>query len=179
MAGPGATVLRGGVFELGRAHYWDRFPPSAGDDPAQLVRSVLAGFRMDPPPPDSAARTRGLARWATWQSAHPEPLDWRDRFYWEQRVGSWLASIEQGLDITELESLAVANSSRCIDALLSLPAELRTSGGPHRELIQRMAPQLLSLPVNPPASSSERLARGVHRWLSPLVRRVRGRQAVG
>jgi hypothetical protein len=136
-----AVVIRGGLFEVARLFYHRQLPaldaPGAQDMTAAVERAM--------------GRREGIATWAEWAAARPwHTIDWRDRFYLEQRVGGWLAALEQALDLCAPERLHLANSDRTLAALLSIPVEQRTGDGHHRVLVERFAPQLLTLPLNPP-----------------------------
>lgn len=51
-----------------------------------------------------------------------------NRFYWEQRCGSWLSAIEQSFDILEdCISLQPLNSRLLISLLLGFPKEERVA----------------------------------------------------
>lgn len=150
-------LLGGGGFETARCFYWSRL-----DEEVPRTGSDLAGaFRSS-----SSEAAKGFGLWLEWIQQHPEALDWRDRFYWEQRMGGWLAASEQAMDLVPCARLLGANTRHQLSLLLSLEVEERRGGRHQRRLIERMAPRLLSLPVNPPDPLLRR------RW-----RRARGRVA--
>ena len=134
-----ATVLGGGVFEVGRQFFHRRLPPDLGDPAsmADLVVGRLAGY------PD------GVREWTDWVVGGPEPMDWRDRLYLEQRVGGWLSSSVQGVDVTGRLEVHLANNRAFISELLAIPVQERLDGAHQRAMIARLAPQLARFPVNP------------------------------
>ena len=127
-----ALSLGGNVWEVGRCYYHEKFAPEL--------------------PPDSS-------EWSAWLRATPsELLDWRDRFYVEQRLAGWLSSIEQGIDLTGRERLHVANCADLFSLLLSLPEPTRRSGRHQLELVRMLAPELARFPVNASETVLGRLA---------------------
>jgi hypothetical protein len=159
-----ALSLRGGVFEAGRCFYHGRLPrrlPDDVDDAHSMLRTL---FQFDRFHAGSAAHDDGLARWLAWAAGTPEPgLDWRDRLYLEQTTAGWLGSTAQALDLFACELAYPANSRALLSALLALDEGARCGGDHHRDLIARMAPDLLSLPINPPGPVTARAASLVRR----------------
>jgi hypothetical protein len=140
----GDYVLRGGGFETGRAYYYAKLP--ALSSPSLTGSSIAAAFneRSDSPAAgDLDAWLRAV------QTAPIRELDWRDRFYLEQRLSGWLSAIEQELDITGRERFYVVNADDTYRLLLALPEAVRREGQHHIDLIERLAPELLAFPFNP------------------------------
>ena len=100
--------------------------------------------------PLTSTATAGLQDWLEWVLAHPEPhLDWRDRFFLEQRQAGWLSTKEQVYDLTDLERFPILNCARLYSLLLSIPAEQRLGSKIQTELLQRVSPRLMAYPFNP------------------------------
>ncbi|MEM6611370.1 MAG: hypothetical protein AAF652_03780 [Cyanobacteria bacterium P01_C01_bin.72] len=100
-------------------------------------------------PADSSA-VSGLQEWLSWIEQHPQPhLDWRDRFFLEQRQAGWLSSKEQVYDLTDLTRFPVLNASRTYSLLLSIPPAKRLGSLVQVALLERLAPQLCQYPFNP------------------------------
>ena len=97
-----------------------------------------------------------------------DQLDWRDRFYLENAVCGQTSCLEQALDLLEGSSFVTANSHRHYSLLLAVPQEVRSEAQHCRDLIQRLAPQLLQLPINPPSGWLEKLRRRSHKYLEIL-----------
>lgn len=151
-------ILRGGCFEFGRAFYDDDLaataPHSADEVHDRLGPRWLAGAQP--------AVRAGLERWVAWQREHPLPgLDWRDRFYLEQRLGCWLADIEQALDLTGTRRVHLANAATVFEALNAVDRPSRQRGEVQKAAIARLAPELLTLPFNPADRRVVRAARGI------------------
>jgi hypothetical protein len=167
--GVSATVLRGGVFEVGRSSYMSKFPlmPEATED--QVVDHIVRRYKADRYQPRSVPHHDGIRSWVKWINDHPDRVDWRDRLYWEQRAGAWLSAIEQALDLTGSDRVEPANCGRLVDCMQGIADDRRLHGVFTRDLIERMAPQLLRYPVNPPNSLGMRLSRSLHRRATNLV----------
>lgn len=97
---------------------------------------------------------KGILEYIDWVNEYlklfPEDIDWRDRFYLEQRLRGWLSPLQQGLDLVLGERIHLYNSQMFICALLCLPEKKRRRKNFVKELIDRMAPELNNIPYNPP-----------------------------
>jgi hypothetical protein len=103
--------------------------------------------------PVNSTAVAGLRDWLEWTIKHPqEHLDWRDRFYLEQRQTGWLASKEHLYDLTQLERFPLLNAARNYSLLLGLKESQRLCSLVQKELIRQLAPELLKYPFNPPDS---------------------------
>jgi hypothetical protein len=156
---PGDTVLRGICFELGRVgdrHYFDQ--ASTVPPPAEEIIAGRQGAATD----DVVSAVEAWRRVLISESNGEEGPDWRDQWYLDQRIGGWVAAIEQSLDLVDGERFNIVNCEETYNALLSLPLEMRLTGEHHRALITRMAPALMDIPFNSTADRSP-LARIVAR----------------
>jgi hypothetical protein len=105
-----------------------------------------------------------LTEWVEWVKQTPtDELDWRDRFYLEQRIAGWASSIQQALDLIDAERLLIANSYDLVSLFLSIPEEKRKNCEYHVDLIRKMFPTLLRYPFNPRAPIWLRLQKKVVR----------------
>jgi len=148
----GDLIVGGLCFEIGRCYFWEKL----GDDPAPTAEGIARGYQEDP----DSSLTSAMAEWIEWadQTPHPE-LDWRDRFYIEQRLGGWQSAREQSMDIIPVDLLHPMNSSHAHALSLSVPVEKRAKGQHQIDLVRRMAPQLLEYPLNPSYTYFHPLAR--------------------
>ncbi len=89
-----------------------------------------------------------LNQYAQWMRESPQiGINDRDRFFWEQREGCWLSSIEQGLDLIKgVTSLQPCNCRTVIAALLSFPESDRMSKKYEEYITQRACPALTEIP---------------------------------
>jgi hypothetical protein len=158
-----ATVLRGGVFEVGRSSYMTKFPPMQDATEDQVVDHIVRRYKADHYQPRSRPHHDGIRSWVRWMNEHPDRVDWRDRLYWEQRAGAWLSAIEQALDLTGSDRVEPANCGLFIGCMQGIAEDVRTSRTLMHDLIERMAPQLLRYPVNPPNSLGVRVSKSLHR----------------
>jgi hypothetical protein len=165
-----AVILRGGAFEVARCFYYRKFPEAATDD---LAERIAHRFHFREFHPNSSAHFDGIAEWTEWVERTPYPgLDWRDRLYLEQRLGGWVSSIEQALDLTAYERFYLANSHLYISTALGLSEDARRVGRHHVELIRRMAPELLRFPFNPPDDALGKLSfKVLNEWRELSARR--------
>jgi hypothetical protein len=140
-------LVRSGCWEIARQFYSGK-PRLKNftaiiEDPADVIRSFghyYVGRR----------ETEALREWAIWRLQSPEDgIDPVDAFYWEQRLGGWLAAVEQGLDLLHLSSLQPANSCMLFDILLSGSRQSRVRAELQKTIIQRGAPRLSDVPINP------------------------------
>lgn len=121
--------------------------PATFDSPQVGAAQIAALFDE---PIDSSA-TGGLQEWLTWVQTHPQAhLDWRDRFFLEQRQAGWLSAKEQVYDLNSLERFPILNSAKIYSLLLSIPESKRLGSLIQVELLKQLAPELLKYPFNPP-----------------------------
>jgi hypothetical protein len=93
-----------------------------------------------------------LREWVTWVRQTPaQGINWRDRFTLEEGMAGWVNSIEQSLDLIDADRFHGCNCHRYIRLVLQVPEEKRHPKPMNLyDLIQRMAPELLKWPCNPP-----------------------------
>lgn len=85
-----------------------------------------------------------------------QEMAWYDRFYFEQRLGSWLSDLNQAMDIIDFDRISPANNYEIISILLAYPQEMRTSGEHQKMIIDTCVSGLSQLPINP-VSRRERI----------------------
>lgn len=101
-------------------------------------------------PLNSSAIT-GIKDWLAWVLKYPQDnLDWRDRFFIEQRNAGWLSSKEQVYDLVdEPIRFPILNSAYLYSLFLSIDEDMRLGSRTQRTLIERMNPKLCRYPFNP------------------------------
>jgi hypothetical protein len=156
----GSLILRGGGFEFGRAYYYRKIPrgfdPALPDAGERLHTMLYHPLNRISGPLASAVRkrqsfmTESLSEWLSWVAVHPEPhLDFRDRFYLEQRLGCWGATTEQALDLTGTVRIHISNS-HYVFSLMNLAALNEREGGANQKAaIETLTPAIASFPFNP------------------------------
>lgn len=121
--------------------------PDTVNDPEVGAQQIAGVFRE----PTNSTATAGIRAWLEWAISNPqEHLDWRDRFFIEQRQAGWLSSKEQVYDLTKIERFPILNSARNYALLLGLEESQRLGSLVQVEMIRRLAPELLNYPFNPP-----------------------------
>ena len=151
-------ILRGGCFEIGRCYYWSKFPGHGIISNVPGVEIILNGFKEDSNP----ALVSALSEWINWtrQTPHKE-MDWRDRFYLEQRLAGWLSSLEQSLDLIDADRFHTVNSHYYFACVLQITEEKRRVSQHQIDLIERMAPELLKFPFNPVVPARQKVLRKI------------------
>ena len=139
-------ILLGQVIEVGCCYYYNSF--NASED--NIFREVANAFKLE----GSSIQYQGIYEYCTWlrdyNNVYCDDIDWRDRFYLEQRLSGWLRANQQGLDLVKGETIHLYNSQEFICTLLSLPNEKRKNKEFIIDLINNMAPELNQIPYNPP-----------------------------
>lgn len=136
------VLLRGGGFEVGRCAYYPWLPAEQIDGAG--ISAIQKGNEI---------QGASWNTWVEWVAQTPQvKLDWRDRYYIEQRLAGWLACTEQALDIVNLPRMVPANSTLFYNVMLKLPEEIRKTKVQMTDLIRYMSPELLQVPINPPVA---------------------------
>jgi hypothetical protein len=113
--------------------------------PGSLLRSFFS------------ARPRPQSLWidamTTWQQSLADPipldLDWRDRFYLEQRFGAWASTVQRTLDVLDGTFFYPANCLWIAHLLLQYSPREQRMGFAQRSAIGLLAPPLAQIPFNP------------------------------
>lgn len=140
-------ILFGQVFEMGHGHYYSDF---SYNNNKMNLSEVLYKFNIK----ENSLSHQSLIKYLEWlqkyEKKYSENVDWRDKFYLEQRLAGWLSSLQQALDLVKGEKIHIANSQKFICTLLALSQTTRIGIEHHKKLIEKMAPELLEFPFNPP-----------------------------
>jgi hypothetical protein len=163
------TFAKGNCFEVGRCFYWTKFSNVGQIEPPTDADQVLAAFafRSTWRPNPAQLWRQAVQSWiASLSDPLPLELDWRDRFYLDQRLGSWNATVQQGYDVFGSTFFYPGNCLRIFDLLLRHDPAKRKEGFAQREAIRLLAPRLLEVPINP-LPISTRLKQMVRELLGP------------
>jgi hypothetical protein len=145
----GDLIMRGGALAAGKANYWANFPREDSRATPPDVVTIVRGFGYEGTTEDQPLIS-ALSEWIGWTHRTPHPeFDWRDRLYFEQRLGGWLSSIEQSLDLVDAAFLHPGNSGSYYAHLLQVPPQKRRTVQHHVDLIRSMAPELRAFPIIP------------------------------
>ena len=145
----GLTIAAGHGFEIGRCAQWARFFRSGLTERAPTPGSLLRSFFH--------ARPKPLSLWmdamTIWQRSLTDPipldLDWRDRFYLEQRFGAWASTVQRTLDVLDGTFFYPANCLWIAHLMLQYSPRERRMGYAQRSAISLLAPPLAQMPFNP------------------------------
>lgn len=166
----GDLILRGGCFEIGRCYYWSKFSGHGIMSNVPEVDIILGEFKESSNP----ALVQALTEWIDWTRQTPhQDMDWRDRFYLEQRLAGWLSSVEQSLDLIDADRFHTVNSHYYFANVLRIPEEKRRVSQHHVDLIARMAPELLEFPFNPVVPTRKKVMRKIRIAFDSVQSRLR------
>ena len=142
LEGDNTFLLRGNCFEISRRYYHKWFGPEVPD--GEKISATVKGNQQ---------QAQSWSKWLDWFYKTPQvTMDWRERFFIEQRLAGWHASTEQALDMINIDRLVPANSFLFYNIHMALPEEIRKTKAPVTDLLNRLAPQVLQVPINPPLS---------------------------
>lgn len=167
------TAANGTCFEIGRCFFWNRFARAGLGERRPTADQILQAFAHE-----SSWRPEPLESWRSamqaWTESLSDPvplaLDWRDRFYLDQRLGAWNATVQRSGDLVASTAFTPANCLWVFHLLLQPDTAKRLRGVAQREAIRILAPRLLKLPINP-VPLPDRLAQGAKAMLGPTIRR--------
>jgi hypothetical protein len=128
--------------------------------------------------PRGSSAVAGLRQWLDWALEAESEIELPDRFGIEQHLAGWQCAKEQVYDMLRVERFFALNSARSYALLLRLEPSRREGSIVQRELIHRLAPELLEEPFNPPDRDFGRMRTAVARSREdPLhvFRRLRAR----
>jgi hypothetical protein len=175
---PERTIATGHAFGIGRCIFWDRFKAAGITDEVQSAARLLDAFFVYSPEP----RTVWIAALEEWIGSLSEPvpltLDWRDRFFLEQRLGAWASAVQRTLDILDGTYFYPGNCLWLFHLLLQPEPAARKRGALQREAIRILEPRLADVPINP-TSIPAQLRKAVRSVRNSLRMRSRLRRALG
>lgn len=140
-------LIRSGCWELGRKYFHTKLRgltlEELLDRPDRLMMRFRTFFGIK-------ASADSVREWARWRLEHPVAIPWQDLFYRDQRLGGWLSSIEQSLDLIDPISIHPVNCDHFYRLLLGSEGNYgsQTAALQHG-IIARCAPDLKSVPINP------------------------------
>lgn len=148
----GLSATSGNAFEVGRCFYWRRFAvANLAEAPPDADRLLAAfTFRSSWQPRPLDMWRAALQSWIdTLADRVPVAHDWRDRFYLDQRLGSWGSAVQRSGDLFESTVFTPGNCLWIFHVLLQASPQQRLQGAMQREAIRFLAPRLMSIPINP------------------------------
>lgn len=112
-----SIVLWGTVWESYIKYYYQYFEKGKTlDERIENINSFCDAIITK-----SYVHKKSLAKWLKYiEKNFSEEVDWRERLYFEQRVGSWGSYSAQGLDLLDSVRIAPINCQELLELLLSL-----------------------------------------------------------
>jgi len=159
------VCVTGDVAEIVKRYYHGRRTHSGTVTAEELAK--LSRFGTHP-----FAR-KALSRWL--EDAARQPLDVLDLFCWEQMAGRWQGKVRSEFDIVQ-ESFAPLNCRALLELILGVdPRKRRTPRFEFfRLMIQRLWPETLMEPINPPEKSfPRRVVSGIKRRVLARMNRLK------
>ena len=140
------VAFGGHGFAIASGFYKLRELPATLDSASTGAQQIANLFQE----PVNSTATAGLQDWLEWVLEHPQPnLDWRDRFFIEQRQAGWLSTKEQVYDLADLQRFPILNCAHLYSLLLSISEEKRLGSKIQAELIRKVCPDLTAYTFNP------------------------------
>jgi len=144
--GSDTILIRGGGWEIGRKFYHSKLKTlswkECKEDPKILVKKFFLFGSL-------TSSSEEIAEWTNWRDTHQNEYDWKDTFYLDQRIGSWLSTVELALDLIPSKSMHPFSSATLFD--LALAAQNESTGKEYlwNQIIMMNEKKLLVTPINP------------------------------
>jgi hypothetical protein len=135
----------GWCMEVGKA-LWRNSLPNTIDDTEICTQQIAQTYGE----PLNSSAIAGIRQWLEWVKQTPQAhMDWRDRFYIEQRLAGWQSSKEQLYDLSNIQRIPIVNAARTYALMLSIAENRRLNGKYQLDLISQAVPHLSCYPCNP------------------------------
>ena len=158
------VLLRSGVWEI--AQEYDRRAVGETAD----VEDVLNYYEL----PLQSQEADAFRNYFKWCEKNPLPLTDTNRYFWEQRCGSWIAESEHGFDIYEdIISLQPVNCRMLITMLLQFPKEERMVKQHQAIITQSICPGLKDIPYGKNENYTRSKLQKIKKAVNKAFRRVR------
>lgn len=136
--------IRSNAFEIARCYY-QQMGVELNNVPATTMRYLVTnGKSTDQATLDAFETYRTMTGF---EQSLDLGYDGFDLFYWEHRMGSWMAPILHESDIAH-ETHILINSRNILAKLLGVPFEDRFTGKAFRKIISERWPQIGKVPIN-------------------------------
>lgn len=137
-----AVIIRSGIFEAAQSYARSIAGETKNafyDGMKRYYYSITADINQ----------SKAFNEWIEYTDKFPiDNLDIRDRFYIEQRVGGWVAAIEQSMDLNDFTSIQIANCAALISILASATNDERKKLSLSYDVIKILKPELLNYGIN-------------------------------
>lgn len=139
---PDDVITIKSVFEICRGFYYEKIKTPNG-----FKRKIKEYY------PDIVSHSsyeESIDLWFNWAERHKNHMDIRDRFYMEQRIGGWLSTLQQSLDMFPMTQILITNSAAILSSGYWYSQEEKEKNRIVYEQIENMKSELLDIPMNPP-----------------------------
>jgi hypothetical protein len=149
----GRTIAAGHVFGVAKCYFWETFAKAGLGATPPSTDQLLRAFFPQPPEPLPFWR-EAMESWLE-SLSDPVPLqvDWRDRFYLDQRLGGWNSEVQRLMDLLDCEFFYPGNCLWVFHLLFRDPPEKRQEAQSQKRAIKILEPRLMKFPINPPRLS--------------------------
>lgn len=106
-------------------------------------------------------------------------MTWVNRFYFEQRIGSWLNDLNQAMDIIDFDRVSMVNNYEMLSILFAYPDKMRKQEEHEKMIIEYCAPDLADMPVNPKYLSEKISEIYIIRKIKNKVQKLTGNKHPG
>lgn len=148
---PDGLLLGGGMLACGKDPYKKRVKkiPEAGDKAEAMLVSIegMSPFMLSL-----------INEYIEYALGAPDNsgMTFSERFYLDQRIGSWLADIEHALDINKAVRLQPLSSAYSLSLFMSVSPSYRSANSNvQREIIAQNAPKWSPFPINKRSSGEK------------------------
>lgn len=137
-------------------------------------KTLLVEYGIEP---DSVA-AQSIRAYIEWTQKNPQPsISLGNRYYWEQRVGSWLSGIEQGFDLLDNAiSLQSCNNRRLLAILLGFERKDRIRKLHQDRIVSAACPAICDIPYGKAEASA---AEKMHMYGEKLQRAFNRMKTIG
>ncbi|WP_121610655.1 hypothetical protein [Mesobacillus foraminis] len=155
-------IIRGGILPLGKIQFSGKLSEGlSNQNEIVILNEVEKLFGLEYK--DYCKEKESLREWVKWLKKYPDDLDFNSRLFLEQKIGGWMSSIEQSLDLTNTRRIHLGNSKSIISNLVFAPKALREKKQLHIDLINLLCPELLDIPFNLVSSNKSNLITKIKR----------------
>lgn len=162
-----AIVLWGTAWELYGRNFWGTF--EIGKDNAE--RFEAWDKYSDGAICKSNIHEKSLREWFDYVEKYSmHTMDWRQRMYYEQRIGSWLSTAYQAIDLFDSDRISPVNCYDILGLLANLvdktfPDESRSDKRYQIRMIDEFLPKVKIIPYEKKANILNRLIRKIKKVL--------------
>ena len=163
-----AIVLWGTAWERYGRNFWGTLPLCETNEERLNIWAAQSNGILN----SSNIHVMSLEKWLDEIENHSlKPMDWRQRMYYDQRIGSWLSGLFQAYDLFDSTWVAPVNCGYVFGVLMNLvdktfASDSRSDKRYQIALINECIPQVRKIPFEPDDyllyKVYRRVSRGLH-----------------